>query len=88
MHCSKVICLGQKLSLSRNDHKGLNKRFWKPAAGEQKIGFGALSGLSNTPPGVGGWVPEFVGLRLCTTKFDGLEPYGSAPALRSTRPTK
>ena len=58
--------------------KGVKKRFRKPAAGEKKMGFGALSGLSNTPPGVGGWVPEFVGLRLCTTKFDGLEPYGQA----------
>ena len=54
--------------------KGVKKRFRKPAAGEKKMGFGALSGLG--PPGVGRWVREFVGLRLCTTKFDGLEPYG------------
>ena len=47
-----------------------------PAAGAKKLGGGPLKGLSHTPPGVGGWVPEFVGLRLCTTKFDGLEPYG------------
>ena len=64
--CSVLMTF--ELSRSAISRKGalkeLKKRFKRPAAGETKLGFEPLSGLSNTPPGVGGWVPEFVGLRL------------------------
>ena len=57
--------------------KELKKRFKRPAAGEKKLGFELLSGLSNTPPGVGGVGPRICWLKVIFTFFYGLEPYAS-----------
>ena len=71
-----------ELSRSAISRKGalkeLKKRFKRPAAGEKKMGFEPFSGLSNTPPGVGGG-PRICWLKVIFNFFDGLEPYGLNP---------
>ena len=52
-----------ELSRSAISRKEAPKEFKRPAAGEKNWGLSLLR-LIQYPPGVGGWVPEFVGLRL------------------------